>query len=603
MQSKITSRATRSLKSGSQFTRAAVSLAAAMLLGAGGASAAPPERSSEGPWVKGRVLVMANSGLSEAELGKIVGAHGAKARRLTSFGLYAVDLPPNASEKATAALLRKNPHFKFAEMDEFVQPNLVTNDPFLGSQWHLPKIGADAAWDASQGNGITIAILDGGVESTHPDLSSRLVPGWNFYDNNSNTADVNGHGTRVAGAAAAAANNGTGVASVAGLAKIMPIRVSDTSGTGSWSAMAQGLTFAADRGVRVANISYMVASSSSVASAAQYMKNKGGLVFVSAGNTGVAVSTAPTTSMIPVSATNSSDTRPSWSTYGNVVALSAPGDSIYTTTNGGGYASVSGTSFSSPIAAGVAALVMAARPTLSSANVEKIIFDTAVDLGAAGRDPYYGYGRVDARAAVQAALNTVAPTVDTQTPSVAIAAPLANSTVSGLTPISVNATDNVGVTRVELRVNGNVVATDTASPWAFSWNTANVANGMASVVAQAYDAAGNTAASSAVSVNVANTVTPVTADTTPPSVAFVNAQTTLPSRGSYTVNVSASDNSGASGITLSLSINGAKVATVSGGNLSYKWNLSKLSPGSYTLTATARDGAGNAASQSMQAVK
>jgi thermitase len=585
-----------------RLSMAAVSLAAALVCGTVGAqgNSANPNGQTFAP---GRILVMPRAGLPEAALARILKENGAgKAHRIGQSELRIIDVPPGLEAKMVERL-KANPHFKFAELDQLVQPSLVTNDPYAGSEWHLTKIGADAAWDASQGNGVTIAILDGGVESTHPDLSARLVPGWNFYDNNSNTADVNGHGTRVAGAAAAASNNGIGVASVAGQAKIMPIRISDAAGTGSWSAMAQGLTYAADRGVRVANISYMVASSSSVASAAQYMKNKGGLVFVSAGNTGVEVTTAPTTSMIPVSATNSSDTRTSWSTYGNVVALSAPGESIYTTTNGGGYASVSGTSFSSPIAAGVAALVMAANSTLSSGDVEAIIFKSAVDLGPAGRDPYYGYGRVDARAAVQAALNTAVLTADTQAPAVSISSPLAGSTVSGLTTIDVSANDNIGVTRVELRANGSVVATDATAPFGFSWDTSNVANGTANLVAQAYDAAGNTATSSTVSVNVANNTAPPAPDTTPPVVSFVNAQSTLPSKGNFAVNAAASDNSGTAGLSLSLSINGSVVTTASGGSLSYKWNMSKLAPGTYTLTVTARDAAGNSSSQSMQAVK
>jgi thermitase len=166
---------------------AAVALAVSTLLTPLGSMAAPPERSSEGPWVKGRVLVMPKAGLSEAELDKIVGAHGAKARKLTSFGLYAVEMPANISEKGLAAQLAHNPHLKFAELDQFVAGDLTPNDPYFGSQWHLPKIGGPEAWNASQGSGVIIAILDSGVDATHPDLQGRLVPGYNFVDGNTNT--------------------------------------------------------------------------------------------------------------------------------------------------------------------------------------------------------------------------------------------------------------------------------------------------------------------------------------------------------------------------------------------------------------------------------
>jgi subtilisin family serine protease len=213
---------------------------------------------------------------------------------------------------------------------------MTPNDPYYGSEWHLPKISAQNAWNKTQGSGITIAILDSGVNSAHPDLSAQMVPGWNFYDNNSDTSDVFGHGTLVAGTASAITNNGAGVSSVAGQSKVMPIRITDTSGYGYASTIVQGLVWASDRGVRVANVSFGgVVGILSIQNAAQYMKDKGGLVVVSAGNTGAELTTAPTTTMIPVSATDANDAIASWSTYGNFVAMSAPGVGIWTTRRGG----------------------------------------------------------------------------------------------------------------------------------------------------------------------------------------------------------------------------------------------------------------------------
>src|SRR5439155_6843873 len=186
-----------------------------------------------------------------------------------------------------------------------------------GSEWHLTTINAPTAWDTATGSGITIAILDTGVDGTHPDLAAHMVSGWNFYDNNSDTSDVYGHGTLVAGTAAAVVNNGVGVAGVAGNASIMPVRISDPTGYAYWSTVASGLTWAADHGARVANISYSVAGSSTVISAANYFRSKGGVVAVSAGNTGALDSTSPTSSMLVVSATDSSNGVASFSTYGS----------------------------------------------------------------------------------------------------------------------------------------------------------------------------------------------------------------------------------------------------------------------------------------------
>lgn len=545
-------------------------------------------------YAKGRILVLPNAGLNDEDLDKALRPHGGKGRKIGRSDLRVVDLPPGASESAAVAALSRHPHIKFAELDRQVRAAAPANDPYSGSQWHLGRIGSPNAWDVSQGAGVTIAILDSGVDGTHPDLAARLVPGWNFIDNNANTADVHGHGTAVAGAAAATLNNGVGVASVAGAARLMPVRIADANAYAYWSTVAQGLTWAADNGARVANISYVgVAGSLTVQNAANYMKSKGGLVLVAAGNNGVEESIAPTTAMIPVSATNSSDALTPWSSWGSFVAVSAPGQDIWTTTRGGGYQAWWGTSIASPVTAGVVALMMSAKPSLPASQIESLLYSTAVDLGPAGRDKQYGHGRVNALAAVQAA-TAATSTADTQAPSVAMTSPGASSTVSGTVSVAVNATDNVGVAKVELRVNGALVATDTSAPYTFAWNSANTANGMASLTATAFDTAGNAGTTAALQVNVANL-----ADVVAPVVSFGSPVTGTRVSGNVTVRVSASDNAGASGITMTLAINGTTVSTATGGSLSYTWNTRKLSPGSYTLTAIARDRAGNQSATSI----
>lgn len=546
-------------------------------------------------YVPGRLLVGARAGLADAELSKIAGGHGGRAQRIGRSDLFIVDLPAQASEKAVAALLARHPHLKFAEQDQRIPPAFVANDPYLGSQWHLGKIGTAAAWDVTQGSGVTIAILDSGVDAAHPDLAGRLVSGWNFYDGNADTSDVYGHGTAVAGAAAATLNNGAGVAGPAGQARIMPLRVTATTGSATTSAIAQALTYAADRGARVANISFAASGSATVQNAAQYMKSKGGLVLVAAGNNGADIAIAPTTTLITVSATDANDLKASWSNFGSAVAIAAPGQDIWTTTRGGGYQAWWGTSLSSPVVAGVVGLMMAAKPTLSSAQVESLLFSTAVDLGTTGRDSSFGHGRVNAAAAVQAAMAAAA--ADTQPPASSIAAPLGGSSVSGLVAVDVNASDNVGVSRVELRVNGTTVATATAAPYVFSWDSSAVANGQVSLVARAVDAAGNAADSSPVAVSVANAVA---ADGSAPSLAIGNPAAGSVVTGTVSIRTSASDNAGAAGIAQTLSINGRQVASGSGASLSYSWNTRKEKPGSYLIQATARDAAGNSSTQSVQ---
>jgi subtilisin family serine protease len=577
------------------------------------AQAGEPPLSSEGSWAKARVVLMPRAGLPDAELQKIVKPHGGKASAIGKSGLYVVELPSNASETGVAQQLKRNPHLKFAELDRRVQVTFAPNDPYVGSEWHLQKIGASTAWDTTQGAGVTIAILDTGVDGSHPDLANRMVAGWNFYDNNSNTADTLGHGTAVAGAAAATANNSIGVAGVAGQARIMPLRISDPSGFAYASTVAKALTYAADNGARVANISFDgMAGNATVQSAAQYMKSKGGLVVVAAGNHGVNEGIGATSSLIPVSATDDNDQLTSWSSYGNFVALSAPGLNIWTTAQGGSYWQCWGTSFASPIAAGVAALVMSAKPTLSNTQVENLLYSTATDLGAPGRDASFGYGRVNAAAAVQAAGGSVAP--DTTPPDVSISAPLGGASVSGVTNVDVASTDNVGVTRVELRVNGALVAVDSSAPFAFAWDTSSLPNGTVTVVATAFDAAGNSRASTPVAVNVANvvapppppppstTTTPVV-DSTPPVVSITNPISGTSVQGKVRVTVNASDDGGSVGLQHELYIDGVLKATGTGSSLTYNWNTRSAGTGYHTIEAVVKDASGNRGTKSEQVKK
>lgn len=549
-------------------------------------------------WARGRILLMPRAGLPAKTLADIVRTHNGKARKIGQSDIYIVNLP-QYSEEGAVVHLKNHPHIKFAELDHAVVPALIPNDPVYVNEWHLSKIGASTAWDIAQGASITIAILDSGIDSSHPDLSANILTGWNFYNNNADTTDVTSHGTSVAGVAAAMTNNNIGVAGVAGQSKIMPLRIADSNGYGYYSMIAEGLIYAADRGVRVANVSYLnVQSSSSVQNAAQYMKNKGGLVVVSAGNTYNYENFATTNTMISVSATDKNDVKTNFSSYGNFVALSAPGDGIYTTHWGGNYWSVSGTSFSSPIVAGAIAQMMSANSRLSSTEIENLLFSTAIDLGAVGRDSYYGYGRVNAAAAVQAAQSAM-PVQDSEAPSVAIIDPLGGATVSGLVPVDIDVSDNVSVTRAELWVNNTSVAVDSSLPFAFTWDSSGVQNGATSLVVRAYDASGNTASSN-IEVNVDNSVQPPEVDTQAPAIQIINPVAGNVS-GNITISVNASDNNGASGILLEIYVDGVLKTSGTGGALSTSWNTRTkgVKVGTHTIQALARDAAGNTSTASV----
>lgn len=544
-------------------------------------------------WAKGRLLVAPRAGLSDAEFDKILKTRNAKSRgRFKQINTHVIELPAGMDEVAVMKELRKNRALKYVELDMALMPAASVNDPAYSKSWALPKIQAPGAWDVATGSGVTIAILDTGVDSSHPDLAANMVPGWNVYDNNANTADVHGHGTSVSGTAAMVGNNGAGSAGVAWGAKIMPVRISAPDGYAYLSTIAQGINWAADNGARVVNVSYGVSGSSTVQSAAQYLRNKGGVVVVAAGNSGVLENIAASDALLSVSATDSNDARASWSTYGDFVDLAAPGVSIYATTRGGGYANVSGTSFASPITAATAALMMSANSKLGPADIDRILKSTAVDLGAAGADQYYGAGRIDAARAVAAARGTVA--ADTQAPTISITSPTGGK-VTSIVPVDVNYSDNVGVTRAEFYVNGNKLITDEVGPFAFAWDTASYADGAYTLTTKAYDAAGNVGTSPAVSVTVGNdTIAPVVN-----SFNLTDGMTVSPSR--QAVSASATDNRSVAKI--SLTIDGKEVAIAYGSSISYNWNTRKVAKGSHSATVRAWDAAGNAASRTVTVYK
>jgi subtilisin family serine protease len=545
-------------------------------------------------WAKGRLLVAPRAGLSAAEFDKALKPHNAHSTgHIKQLNTHIVELADGADEVATMEALRKNRKLKYVELDMAVAPAATVTDPSYGSSWALPKIQAPTAWDSANGSGITIAILDTGVDSTHPDLAPNLVPGWNVYDNNSNTTDIHGHGTWVAGVAAMAANNAKGSAGVAWGSKIMPVRIADPNAYAYWSTVAQGIYWAADHGAKVVNVSYNgVSGSSTVQSAAQYLRGKGGVVVVAAGNSGGLESIAANDSLLTVAATDQNDARASFSSYGTYVDLAAPGVSIYTTTVGGGYSNASGTSFASPVVAAAAALMLSANTTLTPADVDKILKTTALDLGTAGYDQYYGTGRVNAAAAVSSAKQTVV--ADTQAPTVSIASPTGGS-VSGVVLVDVASSDNVGVTRADFYVNGRLIASDSLAPFSFAWDTAGQAAGSYTLSVQAFDAAGNRGTSPSVAVTIGS-------DSTAPLIGSFNLTDGMTiSSTRQTVSVTTSDNQSVAKI--SLVIDRIEVAVAYGNSLNYTWNTRKLARGAHTVTVNVSDNSGNITTKTVTVYK
>ena len=546
-----------------------------------------PVTREEDSFVPGRVLVKFRSNVGLDHARQIVAALGAREDGvLPATGVLVLNLPEQADEAGFANAMAARPDVEFAELDRILRPaDVLPNDPwFVNWEGHLRRIQAPTAWSTTVGSSnLVVAILDTGVDANHEDLAGKIVSGWNSYNNNSTTTDVSGHGTAVAGTAAAASNNGLGVASVCWLCRIMPVRVSDTTGYATNSSIATGLTWAADHGARVANISYIVSDSSTVTSAAQYFQGKGGVVTSSAGNYSTFSNSLDNPYILTISATDQFDVIYSYSNTGKNIDVAAPGDS-FSTQMGGGYVSTGGTSYSAPIVAGVAALVMAANPSLSADQVQNIIKQSADDLGATGWDPIYGTGRVNAARAVSMA--AAGGTVDTIPPTVGFVYPNNGLDVAGAFTVQISASDNTGVSAVELSVDGTSIGSTAVSPYAFQWDSRLVANGSHSFSARATDLRGNVSATS-ISVNVQNLVV----DNTPPSIAISS-----PTNGSRVsvnlpVYVNASDNTNV--VRVELYADGVLVSASTSAPFTTKWNTKKVATGTHNIQCRAYDAAGN----------
>lgn len=337
---------------------------------------------------------------------------------------------PAGDEAAIVAALRRDPRVRHVEWDFRVEPQFVPNDVRYAEQWALPKIGAPTAWSIITNTAaITVAVIDSGVDLSHPEFAGRLLPGWNFVDKNDNPNDDYGHGTHVAGIIAAAGNNGIGIAGMAWGVPILPLKVLNASGAGYGSDLILALDAARERGAKIVNISLGTTTNSvALQEAIDRAVAAGMLVVASAGNTGgngnTPVYPGASFGVLSVAATDAADRRASFSTRGSTVGVAAPGVSILSTYRGGGYLTMSGTSMSSPLVAGLAALIWSRNPALTAAQVRQQIVDSAVDLGLPGRDDEYGAGRIDAAAWARRATGlpltepTPTPTAPPPTPTV-----------------------------------------------------------------------------------------------------------------------------------------------------------------------------------------
>ncbi|UKS55693.1 Ig-like domain-containing protein [Exiguobacterium acetylicum] len=314
-----------------------------------------------------------------------------------------VDVPKGTSTSSFIKELEKEDNVLHVEEDRLLNLTYSPNDYYFYAQSHHQNIHSEEAWNRSMGANVTVAILDNGIDLNHEDLASKITDPYDVVYDSPYTLTSGDHGTHVAGIVGSSIDNYYGGTGVAPYASIMPIDV--FAGTSAYTSdVIKGIYRAVDHGANIINMSLgNYYYSSSFQDAINYAYNRDVLVIAAAGNDATSSAHYPSSydHVISVGSTTSSDELSSFSNYGSNIDITAPGSSIYSTTPYNSYDYYSGTSMASSVVAGVAALIKSYDYSLSSDAITDRLTSTADDLGTTGRDDYFGYGRVNAKSALQ----------------------------------------------------------------------------------------------------------------------------------------------------------------------------------------------------------
>jgi len=539
----------------------------------------------------GEIVVKFKTGMQEKSLSDFHAKYKtSEISKSRSGGFSRIKLPAGKSVDDMLDTFRNDPDVEYAEPNYIFHALMTPNDPYYSYQWHMPMINMNQAWDLSTGSGVVVAVIDAGVAYENygafaqaPDLAgTNFVSGYDFANNDSHPNDDNGHGTHVAGTIAQTTNNSLGVTGIAFNCSIMPVKVLDQNGDGYLTDIADGIYYAADNGAHVINMSLGgTATTSTLQNACTYAYNAGVTIICAAGNSGNSTPQYPASysTCISVSAVRFDSSIANYSSYGSNIDLCAPGGDVTIDQNGDGYVDgvlqmthdgsdyttfgyyfYQGTSMASPHVAGVAALILSKAGggySLTPSEVKSILVNNVVDLGSSGWDQYYGYGLLDAYAAVSA--------VSGNNPPVAA---FTASTTSGCANFTVNFTDQ-----------------STNSPTSWSWNFGDGGTSTAQNPSHTYTSAGtytvSLTASNAYGSDTETKTSYITVQVGP-TASFTGS----PSSGASPLTVYfTNSSSGATSYSWTFGDGGTSTAT----NPSHTYNAA----GTYTVSLTATNACGN----------
>lgn len=401
---------------------------------------------------------------------------------------YCLKLPPGTDTSDLMTALKKDPEIVEVNYNHILRIQAEPNDPSYPLQWNLKTIRATASWNlVTPNSSVYVAVIDTGIDPSHPDLASALAPSSLFYnaiDGSRYVYDANGHGTHVAGIIAATANNSTGIAGAAAGVKILPIKALYDGGTGTESDIAAAIAYATQiPEVKVINLSMGTSETSNALRAAiDAAIAKGITVVAASGNEGKSSLAFPAAypEVIAVGATERNDNLASFSNYGTNLDVVAPGAAVLSTLPGGSYGYGTGTSMAAPHVSALAALMYSYNPNLQPTTVEARIKAGAVDLGSPGCDPKYGFGRVDFLRTLQLLTGTGG---DFTPPTVTNTFPLNLATTNSLSTLSLTCSETIYKARLFL--NGQLQSTTVSGNTAAV--TLSLRPGLHVVTADLYD--------------------------------------------------------------------------------------------------------------------
>jgi subtilisin family serine protease/flagellar hook assembly protein FlgD len=524
------------------------------------------------------------AGTSLAAVARAATAHGGTQRRvLRQIDTVSLEVP-KAAAAGVAATLRQRSDVTRVDVVGRKTFSFVPNDPdYSATAPYLDAINAGTAWDVQRGDAtVRIAVVDSGVDVAHPDLAGRVSDTYNAVDTSTDVTDDVGHGTFVAGVAAATADNGIGIAGASMGASVMAVKVADSGGQVFTDREAAGIMWAVDHGADVINLSLGSASPEQVESdAIAYAVSHGVLVVAAAGNSGLTSPSYPAAypKVVAVGATDAAGNRASFSQYGPWVTVAAPGTAIRSTspTAGStffapGYDTGQGTSFSTPLVAAEAALLWSQRRGASADDVRAAIVASAHGYAGLG----LGAGQVDLRAAFDALRPETVP---------ALTAPSNGAAVSG--PVTVTAASTAA--KVRFVVDGSPLGAPVPT-----------SGGVASAVWTTWGLANGTHTVTAADCSVKDLCNP-----TPTQVSFTlsNAAPVVTSpRPSQTVSGSATFTATAPGGAVAFVIDGVRRGFDATAPYSVTYPVSALSEGTHTVQAFSCTSAGTCAGPSSAAV-